>query len=105
MTESLDQNVDMSRSVAPLLITESVDEFASLRKGLKSEIKPEGVIEQMYVDDFATLIWEIVRLRRYKTIMIDNHRRDALRGILMQSLCDDDYDQPDDYDPTIRQNA
>src|SRR6202171_2729673 len=96
MTQSLDQNVDMLRSVAPLLITESVDEFASLRKGLKNEIKPEGVIEQMYVDDFATLIWEILRLRRYKTIMIDNHRRDALRGILVQLLCDDDYDQPYD---------
>jgi len=96
MTESLDQNVDMLRSVAPLLITESVDEFASLRKGLKSEIQPEGAIEQMYLDDFATLIWEILRLRRYKTIMIDNHRRDALRGILVQLLCDDDYDQPYD---------
>jgi hypothetical protein len=96
MTQSLDKNVDMLRSVAPLLITESVDEFASLRKGLKNEIKPEGVIEQMYVDDFATLIWEILRLRRYKTIMIDNHRRDALRGILVQLLCDDDYDQPYD---------
>src|ERR1700682_327148 len=96
MTQSLDQNVDMLRSVAPLLITESVDEFASLRKGLKNEIQPEGVIEQMYVDDFAALIWEILRLRRYKTILIDSHRRDALRGILVQLLCDDDYDQPCD---------
>jgi len=92
MTESLDQNVDMLRSVAPLLITESVDEFASLRKGLKSEIKPEGVIEQMYVDDFATLIWEILRLRRYKTVIINSSRRAALQGILEQLLCDRDYE-------------
>jgi hypothetical protein len=88
----LDQNVDMLRSVAPLLITESVDEFASLRKGLKSEIKPEGVIEQIYVDDFATLIWEILRLRRYKTLIINNSRLAALQGILKQLLCDRDYD-------------
>jgi hypothetical protein len=93
MTESLDQNVDLLRSVAPLLINESVDEFAALRKELKNEIQPEGAIEQMYVDDFAMLIWEILRLRRYKTILIDSHRRDALRGILEQLLCDDDYDQ------------
>ncbi len=92
MTESLDQNVDMLRSVAPLLITESVDEFASLRKGLKSEIKPEGVIEQMYVDDFATLIWDILRLRRYKTVIINSSRRAALQGILEQLLCDRDYE-------------
>jgi hypothetical protein len=92
MTESLDQNVDMLRSVAPLLITESVDEFASLRKGLKSEIKPEGVIEQMYVDDFATLIWEILRLRRYKTVIINSSRRAALQGILEQLLCARDYE-------------
>jgi hypothetical protein len=99
MTESLDENVDLLRSVAPLLINESVDEFAALRKELKNEIQPEGVIEQMYVDDFAVLIWEILRLRRYKTILIDSHRHDALRGILEQLLCDDDYDQP--YDKTL----
>jgi hypothetical protein len=96
MTQSLDQNVDVLRSIAPLLSAESADEFASLRKQLENEIHPEGPIDQIYVDDFATLIWEILRLRRYKTIMIDNHRRDALRGVLVQLLCDDDYDQPYD---------
>jgi hypothetical protein len=98
MTESLDQNVDMLRSVAPLLITESADEFASLRKALKSEIKPEGAIEQMYVDDFATLIWEIRRLRRYKTFIINNGRLAALRGILEQLLCRRDYDGTYDHE-------
>jgi hypothetical protein len=98
MTQSLDQNVYVLHSMAPLLINESADEFASLRKGLKSEIKPEGVIEQMYVDDFATLIWEILRLRRYKTMIINNSRLAALRGILKQLLCRRDYDQPYDKD-------
>jgi hypothetical protein len=96
MTQSLDQNVDVLHPMAPLLISESADEFASLRKVLKNEIQPEGAIEQLYVDDFATLIWEILRVRRCKTILIDSHRRDALRGILQQLLCDDDYDQPYD---------
>ena len=96
MTELIDRNADGLRSMAPLLSAESADEFASLRKQLENEIHPEGPIDQIYVDDFATLIWEILRLRRYKTIMIDNHRRDALRGILVQLLCDDDYDQPYD---------
>ena len=99
MTELIDRNADGLRSMAPLLSAESADEFASLRKQLENEIHPEGPIDQIYVDDFATLIWEILRLRRYKTIMIDNHRRDALRGVLMQLLCDDDYDQP--YDKAL----
>jgi len=99
MTALIDRNADGLRSMAPLLSAESADEFASLRKQLENEIHPEGPIDQIYVDDFATLIWEILRLRRYKTIMIDNHRRDALRGVLMQLLCDDDYDQP--YDKAL----
>ena len=56
MTESLAQSVDVLGSIAPLLSVESADEFASLGKELKNEIHPEGVIAQMYVDDFATFI-------------------------------------------------
>jgi hypothetical protein len=92
MTESLDQNVDLFRAMAPLLSAESADAFASLRKALSNEIQPEGAIEQMYVDDFAMLIWEILRLRRYKTVILNNARLAALRGILMQLLCRRDYE-------------
>jgi type IV secretory pathway VirB4 component len=91
MTQSLDQNVVL-RSMAPLLSAESADEFASLRKELKNEIQPEGAIEQIYVDDFATLIWEILRLRRYKTVILNSSRRAALQGILEQLLSDRDYE-------------
>ena len=35
----------------PLLITESADEFDALRDAFEREIKPRGVIEQMYVHD------------------------------------------------------
>jgi hypothetical protein len=87
MTQSLDQNVDVLRSMAPLLSAESADEFAALRKQLENEIHPEGPIDQIYVDDFATLIWEISRLRRYKNIMINNCRLAALQKILQQLLC------------------
>jgi hypothetical protein len=96
MNSSGEQNSGRLHSIPPLLIAESADEFALLRKELNDEIQPQGVIEQMYVDDFATLTWEILRFRRYKTIMIDNHRREALSGILGQLLCNDDYDEPYD---------
>jgi hypothetical protein len=97
MTQSLDENVDVLRSMAPLLSGESADAFASLLADLKSEIRPEGPIEQMYVNEIATLIWESLRLRRYKTVIINNSRLAALQNILEQLLCRPDYDPDSDF--------
>jgi hypothetical protein len=49
-----------------LLITESAENFAALNAALMEEIKPRGIIERIYVDDIAALVWEIRRLRRCK---------------------------------------
>jgi hypothetical protein len=97
MTQSLDQNVQVLRSMAPLLSAESADEFASLRNKLENEIHPEGPIEQIYLDEFAIIIWEIWRLRRYKTVIINNARLEALQKILEQLLCRPDYDPVSDF--------
>jgi hypothetical protein len=97
MTQLLDQNLDVLRSMAPLLSAESADEFASLRKQLENEIHPEGPIEQIYLDEFAIIIWEIWRLRRYKTVIINNARLEALQKILEQLLCRPDYDPDSDF--------
>jgi hypothetical protein len=94
MTESLDQNFDMLRAVTPLLITESVVEFALLRKELENEIKPEGVIEQIYLDDFASLTWDILRLRRSKTGITNGAFLAALQSMLKQLLNRRDYEFP-----------
>src|SRR5256885_16850214 len=48
----------------PLLISESADEFDALRDAFEREIKPRGIIEQMYVHDICAIVWEILRLRR-----------------------------------------
>ena len=50
----------------PLLITESDEEFMRIRRGLYEETKPVGIIECMYVDEMADLIWQIWRLKRCK---------------------------------------
>ena len=52
---------------SPLLITESAEEFDALRDAFEREIKPQGIIEQMYVDDHSSIVWEILRLRRCNT--------------------------------------
>jgi hypothetical protein len=71
---------------APLLITESKEEFDHLCNALKEEIKPRGIIEQMYVDDIAGLVWEILRFRRSKTAIINLAFRSALTEVVTQLL-------------------
>jgi hypothetical protein len=71
-------------SKPPLLMTESEVEFESLRTALEQEIKPRGIIEQMYVADICHLIWESLRLHRNKAIIINIAYRAALEDILTQ---------------------
>ena len=52
--------------LVPLLITESDEEFKPIRQALYEELGPVGIIEQMYVDEFADIVWEILRLKRCK---------------------------------------
>ena len=70
----------------PLLITESADEFDALRDAFEREIKPRGIIEQMYVHDISSIVWEILRLRRCKVSIVNAAFRDALQDLLAQLL-------------------
>ena len=76
-----------------LLITESADEFDALRDAFEREIKPRGIIEQMYVHDISSIVWEILRLRRCKVVIINSAFRSALQNLLKQLLR-----QPGQYD-------
>jgi hypothetical protein len=71
---------------SPLLITESADEFDALRDAFEREIKPHGIIEQMYVNDISSIVWEILRLRRCKAVIINSAFRSALQDLLKQLL-------------------
>jgi hypothetical protein len=70
----------------PLLITESADEFDVLRNAFEREIKPRGIIEQMYVHDCCSIVWEILRLRRGMAAIINAAFRDALVHVLTECL-------------------
>ena len=65
-----------------LLITESADDFAALNAALIEEIKPRGIIERLYVADIAALVWEILRLRRCKAVIVNAAFKDALTEIV-----------------------
>ena len=56
---------------SPLLLAESEDEFDRIRGAFDQELKPRGIIEQMYVTDIVYLAWEILRLRRCKANLIN----------------------------------
>lgn len=66
----------------PLLITESAQDFAALTAALTQEIKPRGIIERIYVADIAALVWEILRLRRCKTVIVNTAFKTALTRIV-----------------------
>src|SRR5262247_3909193 len=70
----------------PLLITESAEELDALRDAFEREIKPRGIIEQMYVHDICSIVWEILRLRRCKVVIINSAFRSALEDLLKQLL-------------------
>src|SRR5262245_32402210 len=84
----------------PLLITESADEFDALRDAFEQEIKPRGIIEHMYVHDICAVVWEILRLRRCKVVIINSAFRSALEHLLAQLLR-----QPGQYEHDVRDEA
>ena len=93
----MNQQIELSHSLPCLTITESSDELVSLCKQVDDEIKPTGFIERMYVEDVIALTWDILRLRRCKTAIINGAFLAALQGILEQLLCRQDYDPDSDF--------
>jgi hypothetical protein len=67
-----------------LLHTESRSEFDALRKALEREIRPKGIVEQMYVSDIGFIAWEILRLRRCKIAIINSGYLQALKDVVAQ---------------------
>ena len=84
----------------PLLITEAADEFDALRDAFEQEIKPRGIIEHMYVHDISSIVWEILRLRRCKVVIINSGFRSALQNLLKQVLR-----QPGQYEYEVEDEA
>jgi hypothetical protein len=84
----------------PLLITESADEFDTLRDAFEQEVKPKGIIEHVYVHDISAIVWEILRLRRCKVVIINSAFRSALEHLLVQLL-----KRPGQYDHEVQRKA
>jgi hypothetical protein len=70
----------------PLLRSESTDGYLALLDRLKGEIKPNGIVEQFYVEDMASLIFEVRRLQLCKIHIVNNAYLEALQNVLRQLL-------------------
>ena len=84
-----DRNVN-ALSKALLLPSETSEEFESLYAALEEEIKPRGIIERLYLEDFANIVWEIWRLRRCKSAIVNRAFRPALRDLILKALPQDE---------------
>ena len=74
--------LDSKLFLSPVLITERKEEFDELHAALTQELAPRGIVEKSFVADIANLVWEMRRLRRSKTAILDMASKDAVRRIL-----------------------
>ena len=69
----------------PLLSTESREHFEQILAHLVTAIAPADAIVQMWVYDIAALVWDMMRLRRYKAMFIERWLPFSLAVLLESS--------------------
>jgi hypothetical protein len=77
---------------APLLITESRDQFDDICRALTDYIKPVDILEEILARDVVDLSWHILRLRRWKTAVVNKGFVPALVEIFTKI-----FEQDQDY--------
>ena len=76
---------------SPVLMNEPVDDLDCVRETLNNEIKPRGMVEQLYLLDYAELTFEILRLRRWKMALLNTNFVPALETVFMQLFLQSAY--------------
>ena len=59
----------------PLLSTEDPELYFLLLRTIAQEVSPKNAIEWFWVKDIVDLTWEIQRLRRFRTVLIEIERQ------------------------------
>jgi hypothetical protein len=70
----------------PLLRTESPTDLVHILDAVIDEVKPNGIILEMLVNDYAYFVWEICRIRRWKTAIVEKEFYRALEFVLQEIL-------------------
>jgi hypothetical protein len=70
----------------PVISGEDPSAFLELLQGMRDEVKPRGIIEDIFVRDSVDLIWEIRRLRRLKAALLQAAAHEGLEQVLTSLL-------------------
>jgi hypothetical protein len=73
----------------PLLSTERREHFEHILTHFVTAIAPTDAILQMWAYDITVLVWEMMRLRRYKAALFEQKLPDTIREIALQFIRDD----------------
>jgi hypothetical protein len=73
----------------PLLEGEDAAAYDQLLARIWAAVKPVDIIDEIFIDDVASLEWEVLRLRRLKWTLIRALALEMLKGFLLEQL---DYD-------------
>ena len=73
-------------SEPPLLRGERAADFQILLDGFSRDIRPRGLIDEIYLVDIVWLTWEIIRLRRCRTPIIKANYFGALQSLLAELI-------------------
>src|SRR5208337_5661841 len=52
---------------APLLHDENENEYKEIADLVRKQLTPTNILEEVLVRDYVDLLWELMRLRRYKS--------------------------------------
>lgn len=73
----------------PLLKGESVQQYNALFEVLVCQVAPVDLIEWLWVLNYLDCAWEILRVRRFKSILIDLQQKQALQAVILKTLPSD----------------
>lgn len=66
----------------PLIDGELSSDYENFQIACYSDLKPKGMIENIWIDDFIQYEWEIIRLRRMRSSILQSSRQNALSQLL-----------------------
>jgi hypothetical protein len=73
-------------TAAPVLQTEDAAAFVRMVEGIRRDVEPRGLVEDMYVGDIACIIWEMLCLRRYRAALINGEFRAAVAAVAQEMM-------------------
>jgi len=78
---------DLSFFTKPMLLrSECEHKFDELLQALRGDIQPRGIVENLYVEEIAGIIWEILRLRRCKVTIMNMSFKGVLHNLISSHL-------------------